>query len=87
MIYIFHLDNKYDVEARRFCSILDSQLSHIKGATHNVGDPLDLVIRKESSYMIIGAPSVFDPFLSSNKDRSLGYHLAVHVIINIDKPD
>jgi len=36
---------------------------------------------------VVGAPSVFDPCLSSNTVKSFSHHLAVLFIINMDKPD
>ena len=56
-------------------------------ATHKGGHTLYLVISRESSPIIVGTPSVFDPYLSGNKGKSLGKHVAVQFIINIDKPD
>ena len=45
------------------------------------------IISRESGLIIVGTPSVFDYWLSSNKGTSFGDHLAVQFIINIDKPD
>ena len=44
----FHVDIKSDVEARRFCSILNSHglTQHVNSATHKGGHTLDLVISR-----------------------------------------
>ena len=78
----FHLDNKSNVEARRFCSILDSHglTQQVNRTTHKEGYTIDLVISRESSSIIVGAPSVFDPCLSSDKGKSFGDHLAVQFV-------
>jgi len=83
-----HVDVKSNGEARTFFSILDSHglTQHINSATHKGGHRLDLVISRESSPILVGTPTVFDPCLSSNKGKSFGYHLAVQFPISVDKP-
>jgi len=83
------VDIKSNVEARTFFSILDSHgvTQHLNSATHKRGHLLDSVISRESSPITVGTPSVFDPYLSGNKGKSFGDHLAVQFIINMDKPD
>ena len=58
---------KSDVEASRFCNILDSHglTQHVNSATYKVGHTLDLVISRESSIILVGTPSVLDLCLSS----------------------
>ena len=46
-----------------------------------------MVISRESSPILVGTPSVFDPCLGSNKGKSFGDHLVVKFIINMDKSD
>ena len=84
----FRVDIKYNVQTRRFCSILDSDgwTQHVN-TTHKGGHTLDLAISRESSPIIVGTPSVFDPCLSSNKGKSFGDHLAVQFNFNMDKSD
>jgi len=53
-----------------------STVQHVNSATS-----------RESSSIIVGTPSVFDPCLSSNKGKSFSDNLAVQFIINMDKPD
>ena len=81
--------DKSNVEARRFCSILDSHVltQHVNSATHQGGHTLHLVISRESRPIRVGTPSVFDPCIRSNKGKSFGDHLAVQFIINMDKID
>ena len=78
-----------DIEARRFCSILDNYglTQHVNEATHEGGYTPYLVICRESSSFIVDAPSVCDPCLSSNTDISFDDHLTVQFVINADKPD
>ena len=60
---------------------------HLNSTAHKGGHTLNVVISRESSPIIVGTPSVFDPCLSSNKDKPFGDQLAVQFIINMDKPD
>ena len=54
---------------------------------HKGGRILDLDISRHSSTIVIRTPSVFDPYFSNNKGKSFGDHLAVRLIINMDKPN
>ena len=55
--------------------------------THKGGHTLNMVISSESSPIIVGTHSVVDLCLSSNKVKSFDGYLAIHLIINMDKPD
>jgi len=51
---------KSNIEVRRSCSISDSHglTRHVNSSTHEGGHTLDLVISRESSAIIVGAPSL-----------------------------
>ena len=58
-------------------------IQYVNGTTHT---QLDLVIFRNSNFFIVGIHFVYDPWLSSNKGKYFGYHLA-EFIISKDKPD
>ena len=61
------MDIKSDVNARKFCSTLDSHglTPNVNSATHKGGHTLDLVISRDSRPIIVGAP-LFDHCPCSN---------------------
>ena len=79
---------KFNVDSHRFCNILDScrLTRRVNSTTGKGGHTVDLVISRESSPSIVGAPPVCDPCLSVNRSKSFGEHLAVQFVINMDKP-
>ena len=67
------MDKKSDVEA------------HISVATHKGGHILDLVSSRESSSIILGAPSICQTCPNCNKCKSFDDHSAVHFVVNMNK--
>jgi len=73
------IDNKFDVSARTFTSIVDSHglIQHINSVTQTGYHTLDLVIPTKSSCGIVRVPSVYDLYLCRNKGKSFHERMAV----------
>ena len=63
----FHIDNKFDVDTSKFCSILDC-----RGLKQHIEATLNMVVSRESSSIIAATCSVYDPCLSKGKSESFG---------------
>ena len=85
----FHLDNVNDTDAGRFNGTLEAHglVQHVVGPTHKKGHTLDVVITRDISSLLIGMPTVSEPYLGYTKGNPSGDHLAACFRINLTKPD
>ena len=85
----FHLDNVNDADAVRFNGTLEAHglVQHVVGPTHKKCQTLDVVVTRDISSLLIGMPTVSEPYLDDTKGNPSGDHLAVCFRIKLTKPD
>ena len=84
----FHVDDLCNnPEARKFINLVERYgfKQHVTGPTHRAGHTLDLLILRESSTLLHGSISVFDPCLTDHNGNKVLDHLAVSANLNLVK--
>lgn len=75
-----HIDNPKDSEGNKFLLTLEehSLSQHVVGATHTKGHSLDVLVTRNTSYVLEGLPTIQDPELCNKNRNATGDHFAVH---------
>ena len=84
----FHLDDYTNADGQKFLETLEIHglSQHVVGATHNRGHTLDVLITRNSSYILKGTPEIEDPCLFDSHGNQSGDHLAICTHLQTLKP-